>query len=146
MADKRHLKRVVKAKPQEVRGPPCPDSPSNAPSESYVSDQGLVALMAGLRFDRDNDPSLKCPSCGEDIAIEKGQCPECHELIRAKDPHALESQVLPVIDAHNVVYVHLDVESGNLKFVQKTDGDKVALRQVRLEEASGMVPHFDCVP
>lgn len=142
MAEKKHLRRVVKAMSQEASAQPCPVSSSRAPSESHVSDQGLVALMTGLRFDRDNDPSLKCPSCGEEIAIEKGLCPECHELIRAKDPHSFEAQVLPVIDAQNVVYVHLDVEAGSLKFVQKTDKEKVALRHIHLEDAIGIVPHF----
>ena len=142
MVEKRHLKRVVKAKPQDAPDDPAPIAPPESATKPYVGDQGLVALVTGLRFDRDNDSSLKCPSCGEDIAIDKGLCPECHELIRAKDPHALEAQVLPVINSENVVYVHLDVESGNLKFVQKEADETVSLSKVHLDDAATMVPHF----
>jgi len=74
-----------------------------------------------LKFDPDNDPSLNCPSCGESVAIDRGLCPKCHELIRAKDPYALEARVLPVIDARNVFYVDFDVSTGDLRFVTRTD-------------------------
>jgi hypothetical protein len=103
-------------------------------------DDGLVGLLMGLKFDPDNDPNLNCPSCGEGIAIDKGQCPNCHELIRAKDPHAFEARVLPVIEARNVVYVHLDVANGSLRFVQKPASNSADLHEINLEGLCGDHP------
>ncbi len=144
MAENRRRVRVMKSKPRDDSIRLVVSPPSERLSKGYARDEGLVSLMTGLKFDyRDNDPSVQCPSCGEHVAIEKGFCPACHELIRAKDPYALEAQVLPVIDAANVVYVHLDVDTGNLKFVLRTDQARTELQEIHLDDASNMVPHFE---
>ena len=133
MVEQRRLKRVVKAEPQDASAQTVTASYTERQSETYTRDEGLVSLITGLKFDyRDNDASLKCPSCGEDIAIEKGQCPACHELIRAKDPYALEAVVLPVIEATNVVYVHLDVEAGHLRFIQRSGAMMEPIQKLEL--------------
>ncbi len=82
-------------------------------------DEGLLSLLDGLKFDPDNDGQMECPSCGEHIDLDNGLCPKCHELIRARDPQGLEARVLPLLDAKNIIFVHLDAASGELQFVQK---------------------------
>ena len=138
MAEVRHLKRVVKSKSPDASPRPVPPSAAKTP-ETYAEDEGLVRLLMGLKFDPDNDASLNCPSCGEQVSIDRGMCPKCHELIRAKDPYALESQVLPLIDAKNVVYVHFDVASGDFKFIQRSS----AMQKTELQEIHLDSPVFD---
>ncbi len=138
----KHLRRVVKAKPQDATAAPVPPLTQDMPKKEPSLDIGLVSLLVGMKFDQDNDMSMKCPSCGEEVAVDKGQCPECHEIVRAKDPYALEARVLPLIDVRNVVYVHLDVEAGDVKYVQRTAEAKTELQEIHLEDATSMVSHF----
>jgi len=129
----RQIKRVVSTKPLDAP-PELPLSPAmDKPRWASYEDEGLVGLLMGLKLDPDNDPNLNCPSCGEKIAIDKGQCPKCHELIRAKDPHAFEARVLPVTDAKNIIFVHLDVEAGCLRFVQKPATSTAGLQEIHFD-------------
>ena len=146
MVQTRHLKRVVK--PKSAAAQPTPPVPEvvEKPTKEPIEDEGLVGLLMGMKFDRDNDSSLNCPSCGEDISIEKGLCQKCHELIRAKDPHSFEARVLPVIEDKNVVYVHLDVTTGAFTFVRKTARQKVELREINLEPPLLETPSPLCNP
>lgn len=123
MVGRRHLKDAAQ-KPRDVDYSPALATVEESRGPG-ANDEGLVGLLTGLKMDPDNDSFLRCPSCGEDIEIERGQCPKCRELIRAKDPYAVEARVLPVIDAKGVVYVHLDVQSGDLSFIQNKKGTKV---------------------
>jgi len=135
MVERKLRRRVETAVPKQAPPAPAPVVPPAEPSRENPDDEGLVGLMIGLKFDRDNDQRLNCPSCGEEVTIDKGQCPNCHEIVRARDPHAFEARVFPIIEAKRVVYVHLDVSTGEMRFVRKTEHEKVEMQEIRLDAA-----------
>ncbi len=82
-------------------------------------DLGIVSLFADMQFDGDSSVEMLCPACGERVKLAGGRCPECDELVRAEDPADPDKNVEPVIQDGNVVYMHLDVESGELNCLQR---------------------------
>jgi hypothetical protein len=84
-----------------------------------IADTGLVSLFSGMEFDSDSSGDIECPLCGEKVVLEKGMCPSCSEVVQADNPKDPSRKVEPVIHNENVVFLHLDVSSGNVNYIQR---------------------------
>jgi rubrerythrin len=82
-------------------------------------DAGLLHLLEGLKFDLDDDKELDCPSCGEHVVAKDARCPSCGEPICFRFARSKEAAVLPVLKERDILFVHLDVMSGDLHFAKK---------------------------
>ena len=80
---------------------------------------GLVGLFTGMEFDTDESMEMDCPFCGEHVVLANGTCPACNEAVRPADTPGPASRVDPVIHMDNVVFLHLDVSTGEVNFLQK---------------------------
>jgi rubrerythrin len=100
---------------------------------AYLEDEGLLSMLHGLKFDLENDSQMACPSCGERVTLASGQCPKCHEIIRIRDPRSPEAGILPLVNAKNVIFVHLDVRTGEFTFVQKFVKRKTDVPEIHLD-------------
>lgn len=96
--------------------------------------KGIVGLMEGAAFEGDASEEMVCPFCGEKTVLRNGICPECCEAVVVKDSEKSE-HLEPVIQTDNVVYLHLDVSTGEVSYVQRNTRNRV-LEQVtvRLDE------------
>ncbi len=84
-------------------------------------DGGLVGLFDGMEF-RDEDREIDCPLCGEHVVLEEGTCPACNEDVTGddRDPPSVD----PVVHEPNIVLMRLDVESGEVSYLQRAkDGE-----------------------
>ena len=86
-------------------------------------DGGLVGLFDGMEF-RDEDREIDCPLCGEHVVLVDGACPACNEPVaadgRKEDPSAVE----PLLHGHDILLMRLDVESGEVSYLQRAkDGE-----------------------
>ncbi len=84
-----------------------------------LGDTGLVSLFADMEFDEDSAAEEDCPSCGEHVVLQGGRCPLCDEPVQERDLEAAEGKVRPVVRGDNVVFLHLNVESGELNYLQR---------------------------
>jgi len=80
---------------------------------------GLVGLFTGMEFDSDESMDMDCPFCGEHVVLANGTCPACNEAVRPVDVGSPEERIDPVIHMGNVVFLHLDVSTGQVNFLQK---------------------------
>ncbi len=84
-------------------------------------DGGLVGLLDGMEF-RDEDREIDCPHCGEHVVLEEGTCPACNEDVTGDDRFA--PSVDPVVHEPNIVLMRLDVETGEVSYLQRAkDGE-----------------------
>ncbi|MBU0684717.1 MAG: zinc ribbon domain-containing protein [Candidatus Thermoplasmatota archaeon] len=83
------------------------------------SDTGLVSLFTDMKFDEVKEDEMDCPLCGEHVTLTKGKCPACSEIVQGGDPRDPSAKVDPVIHNDNVVFMHLDVETGELNYLQR---------------------------
>jgi len=83
---------------------------------------GLVGLFDSMDF-RDEDREIDCPLCGEHVVLEDGTCPACNEHVtgsRHGEPFAVE----PLLHGHDILLMRLNVESGELSYLQRAkDGE-----------------------
>jgi hypothetical protein len=86
-----------------------------------VSNTGLVSLFSDMDFDTDRASEIDCPVCGEKIRPVRGKCPECSEPISFTGSHDPGIKVDPIVHDDNVVFVHLDVESGEVNCLQRAE-------------------------
>jgi len=97
-------------------------------AELVAGDSGILGLVEDLRFDDDQPNEVDCPFCGERVAMVDGRCPACsEEFDEASSPEKFR-KVSPVVQEHDIVYLHLDVESGDLDYVHKTDAGHEQLK------------------
>jgi predicted amidophosphoribosyltransferase len=82
-------------------------------------DLGIVSLFADMQFDGEISAEMDCPACGERVKLAGGRCPACGELVRPDDAADPDKNVEPLIQDGNVVYMHLDVETGELSCLQR---------------------------
>lgn len=82
------------------------------------SDTGLVSLFYESEFAADDDEA-DCPHCGEHGKVQNGKCAKCKGQVYPTDPKDPVSKVVPVVRGDNVVFLHLDVESGELNYLQR---------------------------
>ncbi len=107
-----------------------------------ATDTGIVSLFTDMKFDEAKDDEMDCPLCGEHVKLAKGKCPACSELVQgwdAKDPSA---KVDPVIHNDNVVFLHLDVETGELNYLQRL-ARKLGFEQITVKLESMSKPDFE---
>ena len=82
-----------------------------------VTDTGIVSLFANMEFgENDLEEELDCPLCGEHVSLVQGACPACHEKVEGADS---AGKIEPVVHGDNVVFMHLDVETGELNYLQR---------------------------
>ncbi len=95
-------------------------------------DAGLVGLVSEMTFDGDASEEMVCPQCGEQVRLAKGKCPECKALIVRSDQNGRSARLDPIVHGDNVVFLHLDVMTGELSYLQravKKEGfEKMTLR------------------
>jgi rubrerythrin len=82
-------------------------------------DTGLVGLFSDMEFDTSPIPEADCPFCGEHVTLSNGMCPKCNELIYSQDPKDPAKKITPIVKGEHVVFLHLDVETGELNYIQK---------------------------
>ncbi len=85
-------------------------------SKLGAPDGGLVGLFDGMEF-RDKDREIDCPRCGEHVVLEEGTCPACNEDVTGDDRDA--PTLDPVVHEPNIVLMRLDVESGEVSYLQR---------------------------
>ena len=83
-------------------------------------DNGLVRLFSDMEFEDDCSGEVVCPFCGETVILQEGTCPSCLEVVHECVGAEPSQKVEPVVHGENVVYVHLDVEHGELDCIQRT--------------------------
>jgi rubrerythrin len=85
-----------------------------------VTDAGLVNLIRDGEFADEDVPEMECPQCGEHVVLMDGKCPACGSVIldRGVDD-AGGRKVIPLIRTENVVFVHIDLETGDLNYLQR---------------------------
>jgi len=83
------------------------------------SDTGLVSLFADMEIDPDCTGEIDCPFCGERVVPTDGMCPACREEVHSGGPTDPSMKVAPVIRNNNVVFVHLDVGTGEVNYLQR---------------------------
>jgi len=86
-----------------------------------VAGTGLVSIFSGMDFDTDHSAEIACPVCGETVRPKRGRCPECKEAIGFTSSHDPGVKVDPIVHDDNVVFVHLDVESGEVNCLQRSE-------------------------
>ncbi len=86
-----------------------------------VADTGLVSLFCDMDFDTDRAAEIDCPVCGVRIRPVRNKCPDCGEPIGFTGSHDPGIKVDPIVHDENVVFVHLDVESGEVNCLQRVE-------------------------
>ena len=84
-----------------------------------VSDAGLLNLIRGSDFDEECVSELECPQCGEHVTLGDGCCPSCDSTIVDLAKGSSGRKVIPLINTENVVFIHIDLETGDLNYLQK---------------------------
>lgn len=84
-----------------------------------VSDTGLVSLFSDMDFDDSNIDEADCPYCGEHVLLNGGVCPQCGKRIEELDSTDSGRKLVLLLKGENVVFLHLDVETGELNYLQK---------------------------
>jgi RNA polymerase subunit RPABC4/transcription elongation factor Spt4 len=82
-------------------------------------DEGLVGVFKNMEFDPAPFEEADCPFCGEHVRLESGNCPECGRVLDTRDEGDPALKVLPVLRADNVVFMHLDIETGEIDILQR---------------------------
>ena len=84
-----------------------------------VVDTGIVSLFSDMKFDDEREDDLDCPLCGEHVTLVNGRCTACGEVVLGGDMNDSTDKVDPVIRTDNVVFLHLDVKTGELNYLQR---------------------------
>jgi rubrerythrin len=95
-------------------------------------DVGILSLLRGTDFDSCEMSELECPQCGEHVRLVKGTCPVCDSLIVDPEGSGDEKKLVPIVGTDNIVFVHIDLEKGDLNYVQK-HLSKVALDHISIQ-------------
>jgi RNA polymerase subunit RPABC4/transcription elongation factor Spt4 len=95
-------------------------------SEIGAGFSGLAEFLAGSTFEDERCMEEACPACGELVRLETDICPACNEAVRNG-----ENRVLPVEVGDNVVFIHLDVLTGEICCLRRMREEK-GLEQVCL--------------
>lgn len=97
-----------------------------------VSDAGVLSLIRGSDFDDECISELECPQCGERVTLGDGRCPACDSTIVDLVPGSPGSKVIPLINTENVVFIHIDLETGDLNYLQR-HLNKVAIEHMSIQ-------------
>lgn len=88
-------------------------------TELGVSDVGILSLLKDTDFDSGVISELECPGCGEHVTLKDGACPACQSVIVDCYASADQNKTIPIINTENVVFVHMDLETGDLNYIQR---------------------------
>ena len=99
-------------------------------AELGVSDIGILSLLKDTEFDTEAISELECPLCGEHVVLQEGTCPQCQAVIVDSVATVEQNKMIPLINTENVVFVHVDLETGDLNYIQRH------LRRLALEHTS----------
>ena len=86
-----------------------------------VAETGLVSLFSDMDFETDRAAEIDCPVCGVRVRPSRGKCPECKEPIGFTGRDDPGVKVDPIVHDDNVVFVHFDVESGEVNCLQRVE-------------------------
>lgn len=86
-----------------------------------VADTGIAGFFSDMEFDTDRTADVHCPVCGERITPSRGRCPTCKEPIGFTRGDGTGVKVDPIVRDDNIVFVHLDVESGEVNCLQRVE-------------------------
>jgi uncharacterized protein with PIN domain len=106
------------------------------------SDTGIVSLFANMKFDEEKEDEMDCPHCGDHVTLKLGKCPTCSEIVQGGDPKDPSANIDPLIHTENVVFMHLDVETGELNFLQRL-AKKLGFEQLTVQLDSINKPGFE---
>jgi len=82
-------------------------------------DTGIVGLLADRGLDWEACAELDCPQCGEHVTLVGGKCPACGTVLLSDDTGQEDAPRSSLVSAENVIFVHLDVESGEMEYLQR---------------------------
>jgi len=82
-------------------------------------DSGIVRLLVEGPFEWKDGPEMDCPQCGEHVTLIEGTCPACGATVMPPEGEEPDVPCGQVVNAENVVFVHLDVESGEVEYLQR---------------------------
>ncbi len=80
---------------------------------------GLVDMFADMEFDPQPSEDADCPYCGEHVTLRSGDCPSCGKTVGFKDAHDPALKVSPVLKARDVVFLHLDIATGEIDILKR---------------------------
>jgi RNA polymerase subunit RPABC4/transcription elongation factor Spt4 len=107
-------------------------------------DDGIVEIVNGVIVGEDLDMEISkdifCPICGDLLALDNGHCIVCETELVSNSDESLSS-LLPVVPSNNLVFLHLDVENGDLNYLSNS---KDSPQEVKL--APPVDESFDDVP
>ena len=104
-------------------------------------DTGIVALLGKEGVDWSSTPEMDCPQCGEHVKLVNGTCPECEASIIPSSRADADELLDRLVSAENVVFVHLDVESGEIEYLQRLGGNRgFGHRAVHIQDAGSDGP------
>ncbi|MBN1678464.1 MAG: hypothetical protein JW880_08000 [Candidatus Thermoplasmatota archaeon] len=84
-------------------------------------DSGIVALLSEKSLDWDDACEMDCPQCGEHVELVQGSCPACGASIASPGDAGADEKPCQLVSSENVVFVHLDVELGQVEYLQRLD-------------------------
>lgn len=84
-------------------------------------DWGIVSLLEDQGFDWLASEEFDCPQCGERVSCSDGVCPECGASLAPVPREEGAAKLSPVVKTENVVFLHLDVESGEVEYLKKSE-------------------------
>ncbi len=84
-----------------------------------LGDTGLVGMFTDMEFDPGPFEEVDCPFCGEHVTLDSGKCPSCSNDVCGDRDHDPASKIKPVLRADNVVFLHLDIVTGEINFLQR---------------------------
>lgn len=80
---------------------------------------GLVDMFADMEFDPEPFEDADCPYCGEHVTLRSGDCPSCGKAVDVRDERDPTLKVRPVLTARDVVFLHLDIETGDINVLKR---------------------------
>lgn len=105
----------------ELENEPCPlcGSPSIREIDSMARIIADARIGSELRDQIDAD--ILCPVCGEQGKLKDGRCTGCNtQLIASEDDPT--DRILPLVPIESTVFVHLNVETGGVRFIRRMFG------------------------
>lgn len=84
-----------------------------------LGDTGLVGIFTDMEFDTDPLEEMDCPFCGDHVSFHSGSCPACGKDMDMSDDRGQVRKVRPILRADNVVFLHLDIITGEVNFLQR---------------------------
>lgn len=82
-------------------------------------DSGLIGILQDADFDCEPLDEADCPMCGEHVKLESGRCHGCGTVYDSRDDAEADRKVLPVLRVNGVMFLRLDVESGEISFLRR---------------------------